>query len=486
MYYNNPLTAIDFYKADHRRQYPEGTEYVYSNFTPRSDKLFNYPDKCGKIMFFGLQGFVKAYLIDLWNREFFHKPKQEVINFYKRRMDNSLGKDSIETKHIEDLWDLGYLPIKIKALEEGSLVPIGIPVLTIINTNPKFYWLTNYLESVLSACLWKPCTTATISYEYKLLLNHYAEKTGADKGFVMFQAHDFSLRGMSGLEDVAMSSAGHLINFCGTDSIPAIDYLETYYGADCTQELIGASVPATEHSVMCAGGQEDELATYKRLITEIYPSGIVSIVSDTWDFWKVITEYTEILKQDILSRNGKVVFRPDSGDPVSIICGSVYEYEMGPQRKGAVECLWEIFGGTINEKGYKVLNEKVGLIYGDSITLDRANRILDGLEKKGFASNNIVFGVGSFTYQYVTRDTFGFAMKATWCQINGEGKSISKNPITDSGIKKSAVGLLIVNEDLTLSQDVTGEEESSGLLKTVFEDGILFNETTLKEMRNKQ
>ena len=482
MYNINPLTAIDFYKADHRRQYPEGTEYVYSNFTPRSDRLFNWEDKSGKIVFFGLQGFIKSFLIDIWNTEFFNKPKKDVINYYKRRMDNSLGPDAISIEHIEQLHDLGYLPLKIKALPEGTQSPIGTPVLTIINTHQDFFWLVNYLESVLSTMLWKPTTTATIAYEYRRLLEQFAEKTGAPKEFIDFQAHDFSFRGMSGLEDAMMSSAGHLTSFCGTDSVPAIDYLEQYYNANSDEELIGASVPATEHSVMCAGGKVDELSTFKRLITETYPSGIVSIVSDTWDFWKVITMYTETLKEDILKRDGKTVFRPDSGDPVEIICGRKFS-DYKPMRIGAIECLWDVFGGTVNDKGYKVLNEKVGLIYGDSITLERAKKILEGLEKKGFASSNIVFGIGSFTYQYVTRDTFGFAMKATWCQIKGEEHAIFKDPITDSGVKKSAKGLLSVNTDLSLNQGVSLREEDLGALEIVFNNGKLLKEFSLKEIR---
>lgn len=511
MYKNRPITAIDFYKADHRRQYPKGTEFVYSNFTPRSDKLFNWENKCGKIVFFGLQGFIKAFMIDLWNREFFEKPKEEVVSYYKRRMDTSLGEGAVETKHIEDLHDLGYLPIKIQALEEGTLVPIGVPVLTIKNTDARFFWLVNYLESILSTMLWKPCTSATIAYEYKRMLVEYAEKTGAPADFIPFQAHDFSLRGLSGLEDAMVSGAAHLTSFCGTDSVPAIDYLEDYYGADCTKELIGASVPATEHSVMCAGGEVDELKTFKRLITELYPSGIISIVSDTWDFWKVITEYTVILKEEILARDGKTVFRPDSGDPVKIICGEGTFLHHGvmcverecshfpgleiipitdprvsnSQVKGAVECLWDIFGGTVNDKGYKMLNEKVGLIYGDSITLQRAKRILERLEENGFASSNIVFGVGSFTYQYVTRDTFGWAMKATWCGINSVGIPIFKDPKTDSGTKKSARGLLHVNDKLELIQDVDYNQEKLGLLIPRFVDGKLLKEVTLQEIRDR-
>jgi len=488
----NPLNAIDFYKADHRRQYPAGTEYVYANFTPRSSRLAKMlPDFDDKVVFFGLQGFIKHFLIDTWNEGFFKQPKDKVVATYKRRMDNSLGEGAVRVDHIEALHDLGYLPLRIKALPEGSRVNMRVPVLTVINTAPRFFWLTNYIETVLSAELWKSCTTATIAYEYKRLLTQYAVKTGAPLDFVPVQGHDFSSRGMSGIYDAAQSGVGHLTSFIGTDSVASIDYAEEYYNAT---GVIGVSVPATEHSVMCMGTENSELETFKRLICELYPSGVVSVVSDTWDFWRVITEFTVALKPEILARQpnalglAKLVFRPDSGDPVKIICGDPDAEVDSAAYKGAVECLWDVFGGTTTDQGYKVLNERVGLIYGDSITLDRAQRILEGLEAKGFASNNLVFGIGSFTYNYLTRDTFGFAVKATWGQVNGVGRELFKDPITDSGVKKSAKGLLRIEESengFTLFDEQTAEQERGGALKTVFENGKLQYECTLDQIRER-
>jgi nicotinamide phosphoribosyltransferase len=483
----NPMNLIDGYKADHRRQYPEGTEYVYSNFTPRQTRI----EGINEVVFFGLQYFVKEYLIERWNEGFFEVPKEEVLKAYKRRMDNYLGPDAIPCDHIEELHDLGYLPIKIKALPEGTLVPIGIPVLTITNTIPKFFWLTNYFETLMSNILWKPITSATTAFEYRKKFEEFAERTGYDKTFIQWQGHDFSFRGMSGTEDALMSSAAHLLSFSGTDTIPAIDFLEIYYNADSDKELIGGSVPATEHSVMCMGEQKSEINTFKRLITELYPSGIVSIVSDTWDFWKVMTEYLPKLKKEILARDGRLVIRPDSGNPVNIICGdneTSYSMITEAQIKGAYEILWDIFGGTVNEKGFKVLNPKVGMIYGDSITLQRQKQILGKLEAKGFSASNLVFGIGSFTYEYVTRDTFGFAMKATHGQVNGVVKDIFKNPKTDSGFKKSAKGYLKVYvEDgkLKLKDQCTEEEENEGLLELVFKDGSLERDQSLSEIRAK-
>jgi nicotinamide phosphoribosyltransferase len=482
----NPLTAIDFYKADHRRQYPQGTTEVYSNFTARSAKFANVTED--RIIFFGLQYFIQDFLINAWESNFFDKPKEDVVKIYKRRMDCSLGSGAIDVKHIEALHDLGYLPLKIKALPEGSAVPIGVPVLTVVNTHPDFFWLTNYIETVMSSYLWKLTTSATTAFEYKKLLTRYAKATGTPLDFVQFQAHDFSFRGLSGLQDAAASGMGHLTSFWGTDTVPAIDFVESYYGADAEQEMIGCSVPATEHSVMCMGTQEAEITTFERLITQTYPNGIVSIVSDTWDFWKVITEYMTTLKEVIMARKGKLVIRPDSGDPVKIIVGDADAEEGTPEYKGAVECLWEVFGGTVTDRGYKMLDEHIGLIYGDSITLDRAKMILEGLEAKGFASGNIVLGIGSYTYQFVTRDTFGFAVKATSGVVNGERRDIFKDPKTDSGTKKSAKGLLTVRKEngkFILYDQQSEKEEREGELKEVFLDGKCVQPTTLSAVRER-
>lgn len=486
----NPLTAIDFYKADHRRQYPTGTTMVYSNLTARSDKLKNIPDNLfdGRVTFFGLQYFVKEFLIDTWDREFFAKPKIEVVARYKRRMDTSLGEGAIPVDHIEALHELGFLPICIKAIPEGTSLPIKVPMLVIYNTHPEFFWLTNYLETVLSCYLWKPTISATVARHYRLLLDDYAAKTGADSEFTKFQGHDFSCRGMSGLQDSALSGAAHLCSFVGTDTVCAIDLVEDYYNANAESELIGCSVPATEHSVMCMGGMDDEIGTFRRLINELYPSGIVSIVSDTWDFWQVISEFAITLKQDILRREGKVVFRPDSGDPVKIICGDQGSPSGSPEHKGAVECLWDTFGGTVTPNGFRLLDSHVGVIYGDSITLTRAQAILHGLSVKKFASSNIVFGIGSFTYQYVTRDTFGFAVKSTYGKIGDVGHDIFKSPKTDDGIKKSARGLIRVvceNGQYRMEDCQSLIDDPKCCLRPVFRDGRLLVDEPFSVIRSR-
>ncbi|WP_026703673.1 nicotinate phosphoribosyltransferase [Flavobacterium soli] len=477
----NPLLLTDGYKVDHRRQYPDGTTLVYSNWTPRKSRIENVDN----VVFFGLQYFIKKYILHDFEHYFFKQPKEKVVKQYARRINNYLGENEVGTRHIEDLHDLGYIPMVFKALPEGSSVPVRVPMFTMFNTNPEFFWLTNYFETLLSAVIWMPCTSATIAKEYRKILDKYASETSSVPEFVDWQAHDFSMRGMAGIEASITSAAAHLLSFTGTDNLPAIDFLEEYYNANSDTELVGGSVPATEHSVMCMGTTEGEFETFQRLIMEVYPKGIVSIVSDTWDLWKVLTNYLPRLKESIAGRDGKVVVRPDSGDPILILCGNP-NGKTEEEKKGVVELLWETFGGTTNEKGYKELIPQIGAIYGDSITIERATEICEQLKKKGFASTNVVLGIGSFTYQYNTRDTFGFAMKATYGEVNGEGRAIFKDPITDDGTKKSAKGLMKIemeNGTYKLIDQVSWEEESQGELKEVFRDGKLLIDVSLSEIR---
>lgn len=477
----NPLLLTDGYKVDHRRQYPLKTTLVYSNWTPRKSRI----DGIEKVVFFGLQYFIKKYIIEEFNENFFGKPKEEVLKAYSRRINNYLGENSVGKDHIGALHDLGYIPMVFKALPEGESVPIKVPMFTMYNTKAEFFWLTNYFETILSTTVWLPCNSATIANEYRKILDAYAIETSSIPEFVDWQGHDFSMRGMAGLEAALISASGHLLSFTGTDTIPAVDFLEKYYNADSDAELIGGSVAATEHSVMSMGTNSAEQETFKRLITEVYPKGIVSVVSDTWDLWKVLVEYLPNLKEKILSRDGKLVIRPDSGDPVKIICGDPNASDENA-KKGVVQLLWETFGGVTNDKGYKELDSHVGAIYGDSITLERAKQICEGLKQNGFASTNVVLGVGSFTYQYNTRDTFGFAMKATYGEVDGEGREIYKDPITDDGTKKSARGLIkIVKENgaYKMIDRVSWAEEKEGALKEVFRDGELLIEEKLSETR---
>jgi nicotinamide phosphoribosyltransferase len=473
----NAATLCDVYKLGHRTMYPgsvdgkPGTTRVYSNMTARSSRL----PGVDKVVFFGLQAFTSRVLEDMFG-DWFAQPEDEVCAAYECRVTGLLGPNDIGVEHMRALHRLGYLPLRICAVPEGTEVPLRVPMYTVENTLPEFFWLTNYIESILSAETWLPITSATQALQFRRTLDRWAGTTSDAPDFVNWQGHDFSFRGMSSLDSAAASGAGHLLCFAGTDSIPALDWIEAYYPRDLTRrdDLLGGSVPATEHSVMCAGGELGERDTYLHLISQ-FPSGVISIVSDTWDYWHVLTETVPSLKDEIIARDGKVVIRPDSGDPVLVICGDPDAPLGSPEHAGTIELLWNTFGGLVNSKGYRELDPHIGAIYGDSITLERAERICAGLAAKGFASTNLVFGVGSFTYQFVTRDTFGQAMKATWAEVNGEGRDLFKDPKTDNGVKRSARGRLAVlrNDDgsLFLVEQATPEQEAKSLLQPVWQDG---------------
>lgn len=478
----NGLFLTDGYKTGHHQQYPKGTQEVFSNWTPRSNKYA--PKGCDKVLSFGQQ-FVFRWLHEYFEDFFFSKPKEQVCGEMKEELSMYLGTD-YDVSHFEELHDLQYLPIRVKSLPEGAEVNIRVPMVTIVNTKPEFYWITNYLETILSTMLWQPMTSATIALRYKRIFKNWAQKTDKENlGFIDFQGHDFSMRGMGGLQSALASGLGHAAVFMGSDTLPVIGGMRRYYDA---KGFVVGSVNATEHSVMCAGTKDDEIGTFKALM-DTYPTGILSVVSDTWDLWKVLTDYLPRLKGDVMAREGKLVVRPDSGDPVAIICGETQELGGAtPQDKGVVELLWETFGGTVNAQGFKVLDGHIGAIYGDSITTERAEQICERLAKKGFATTNVVLGIGSFTYQFNTRDTFGFAMKATSVVVDGERREIFKDPITDNGVKKSAKGLMKVDEvngEFILVDQVTEEEAEGGELKEIYKDGQFNNTLNLDEIRSR-
>lgn len=463
------IYLMDGYKLDHRRQYPPFTTGVYSNGTFRSSRI---PGQ-NSVVFVGLQYLIQAYFEEAADI-FFSTSREQILADYQNFLDNYIGPgNGIGVEHIADLHELGYIPLEFWAVAEGTVVPLRVAPFTVESTHDHFAWVTNAFETLISNVLWMPCTSATTAYRYRQVLDSYAVLQGTDPFGVNFQGHDFSMRGMSGIESAALSGLGHLLSFTGTDSIPAIKLIEKYYPYG---GFIAGSVPATEHSVMCAGGQETEMDTFERLF-KVYPSGILSIVSDTWDFWSVVTKILPALKNQILARDGKIVVRPDSGDPVLIICGDPSAPVGSPEFKGLIECLWDIFGGTETALGYRILDSHIGAIYGDSITEQRAREICERLAVKGYASSNIVLGIGSYTYQYVTRDTYGFAIKATWAKICGEESFLSKDPKTDNGVKKSARGRIatVLDERGTITQvdNLSYKEwlEHPNLMRKVWADG---------------
>ena len=552
-----PATVLaDFYKITHRMFYPEGTTEIYSTWTPRSSQYFSA--KTDFAVGFGFQLFIKKYLMDYFDKNFFGRTEDEVASEYEYIIKNTLGGD-VDASHIRALHRLGYLPLEIKSVPEGTKVPIKVPSLTIRNTQPEFYWLTNYLETIMSSELWMPSNSATIAAHYRSLLDGWAMNTTGSTAGVEFQGHDFSFRGMSGLDSAVASGMGHLLSFTGTDNIPAIVGAQNYYDADLSKELIGSSVAATEHSIMSSFGR-DELKAFNTIIDSV-PEGIVSIVSDTYDFWNVLETVLPTLKEKIMTRNGKVVIRPDSGNPIDIICGTIdydlvfssenksnpteiWEYwmemldyitqltvdpedssvhyirvklddavyrigwsyendnytintdkpellELSPEEKGTIQLLWETFGGTFSEQGYRILDSHIGLLYGDAITLERADAISAKLAQNGFASTNVIFGVGSFTFQFQTRDSLGYALKSTYAEINGEEVFIEKDPKTDDkNLKKSLTGKVVVVRNakgsLQAIDHLNDEQEAAftdNVLQTIFKDGVITKEYTFAEVK---
>jgi nicotinamide phosphoribosyltransferase len=491
------LFYTDGYKASHKKMLAKGTAKLYGTWIPRSLKYA--PKGVKKILSAGHQ-LTMRWLHDEFQENFFNQPK-DVATQFQSDMSKYLGMDYDGT-HFEALHDLGYLPIRVKALPEGVETLPNIPHMTFINTVDGFAWLTLYLETVISSLAWKTSTSATIALQYRRNVAKWVAKTDpANAWLIPFLCHDFSARGLSPF-DMLSSGLGHAMSFRGSDTLIVIPGARYFYD-ESKDEVCINSVNASEHSVSTTKiftcGESQMIADW---LVE-FPDGILSIVSDTFDLWQLITKYLPENKAAIMARNGKLVIRPDSGDPVDIICGTntghdgvnawfIETQNTKPEQKGVIELLWDIFGGTINEQGYKVLDPHIGAIYGDSITLDRQLEIYERLEMKGFASTNIVLGVGSFTYQYNTRDTLGFAAKGAWFEVeeNGvrTGFDIYKDPVTDDGTKKSLKGRCAVhieNGEYVVKIQCDEEEEKGGVLQTIYEDGIFKNQTNLTEIRER-
>lgn len=472
-----PFALSDAYKLSHWRQYPKGTTAIYSNFTPRKSRR----PGIDKFVFFGLQHFLTD-LTEIFNEKFFNIDEDTAVNNFDAFIKKFFGASNTDSNdRVRALHQLGYLPIRIQALPEGSAVDHNIPPMTITSTHDDFFWFSQWLETWMSAEIWKPCTSATTAFYYRQIFNKYNRLTSDNAWLVDFQGHDFSFRGMSGCFDACASGAGHLLSFKGTDTCAAVDWIESYYPVNT--EMIGTSVPATEHSVATAFLDEftndTEQSDYDYIdnILNLYPTGIVSVVCDTYDFWGLVTKILPKFKDRIMAREGKLVIRPDSSPktPVEIIVGDKTAPLGTPENKGLVRCLYEIFGGTENSKGYIDLDPHIGAIYGDSITLEYCEEILSGLMANGFSSDNIVLGIGSFTYNYVTRDTHGIAIKCTAVRTGDHWRATFKDPKTDNSGKKSAKGFLqIVWEDnrYVLKQNVSQEDAwDNSELKLVYLDG---------------
>lgn len=588
----NPMLETDFYKTIHHLAYVPKLDFLVSYWTPRMTRI----PEVDKVVMFGLQALIKEHLMDDFNKNFFGRPWEELETEYRRVITHTMTEQAADTTEMKKLYDLGYLPIQIRAVSEGTRVNIKTPMFEIRNTVKGFGWLVNYLETYISVNIWQPMTAATIAYKYRELVNAYFDLT-VDGGNRAAACGDFSMRGMTSKEAAYKASAGHLTSFTGSATIASIMWLEDFYNCDCTKEIVGKGVPSTEHSVMSSYGREGEFECYRHLIEDVFPHGLLSIVSDTYDYWNVLTNYLPRLKKSIMARDGKIIIRGDSGDPVDIVCGTragdifipkdckyplmlisnslynatqkmtkgyggsmtycpralviedvteenlskyfwshglsycefgddyeesfevrigdtlhtvnlVYDSdfslsevniskrELTPAEKGTVELLWDVFGGTVNSKGYKVLDPHIGAIYGDGITPERATDIYTRLTDKGFAVNNVTLGIGSFTYQYVTRDSLGFALKATNAIVDGEERQVYKDPITDkvkgNNFKKSQRGMCVVyrdGEDILYEDRLTMAEaearDSENLLQPVFKDSQLLVDESIQTIRRR-
>jgi nicotinamide phosphoribosyltransferase len=559
MFKANPLGLTDGYKVGHKPMLAPGTDYLYGTWIPRSLK-YAAPG-IEKILSSGQQ-LAWMWLHDQFEDNFFNQ-SIEVAKKFGRDMSKYLGL-AYDSTHFEDLHKLGYLPIKVKALPEGCETLPNIPHQTFVNTVPGYAWLTLYLETPVSYASWKTPTNATLALQYRRNATDWVMKTDSDNAwFIDYSCHDFSSRGLDPFS-VISSGLAHSFSFIGSDTLIVIDAARYFYGVG-EDDVCIASVNASEHSVTCTGifyfldkltsGELDhEIDTYysydisatqstrknpdfmaiaewlnlKRWL-EIFPVGILSVVSDTFDLFRVISEILPRLKDQIMARDGKLVIRPDSGDPVDITCGintqdniSIRTQGLGEyyartnksgqiisdwakvaitECKGVIELLWDIFGGTISKEGYRVLDSHIGAIYGDSINLERQVQIYKRLASKRFAATNIVLGVGSFTYQFNTRDTNGYAAKGAQFEANGVSFDIFKDPATDDGTKKSLKGYCqVINtrpdtksdellydglDQIEVRIGCTKDEEDCGLLQTIYENGKFYNTVTLDEIRNR-
>lgn len=483
----NPMLLIDFYKAVHAEMLPKNITKSVSYFTPRMSRVKRWD----KVVMFGLQGFIKTYLIDYFNEEFFEKSFEEIIYEYKRIMDASLGKDAYKIDKIENLHKLGYLPIEIVALPEGTIVPMHVPMFGITNTHKDFAWLPQALESLISAEMWHPMLAATVGKTYRDTVNYYYDLTCDDNVSKARALGAFDFRGEECLQSAVKAGAGWCLSFLNTATVPTIPYLEKNYFCDCTKEDVAYGSPSTEHSVMCSNYaiDGDEITLLRRLLTEIYPNTSFSAVLDSYDYWNVINNILPQLKTEIMNHNGCMLMRGDSGDCVEVVTKTVFK-------------LWDKFGGIINSKGYKVLDPHVKAIYGDSITVQRCEEIYKILMENGFSCSNVALGVGSFSFQCIeedgflkpfTRDTFSSCIKATYCEIDGKPFPIFKNP-KDGGFKKSQKGCCrvytrcdgsIYYEDELTWEQATDYEKRGNMLIPVFKDGELLKEQSLKEIRDR-
>lgn len=441
------------------KQYPAGTTGVYSYIESRGGRY-------DQTVFFGLQAFIKEYLLEPITQDDIDIA-EEIITAHGEPFNRS-GWQYILDKHN------GYLPVVIKAVPEGMIIPVKNVLATIENTDPECFWLTTYLETALLRAVWYPTTVATQSRAIKEVILNYLEKTG-DVESINFKLHDFGSRGVSSNESACLGSMAHLVNFMGTDTIAGIIGARTYYGSS----MAGFSIPAAEHSTITSWGRDNEVDAYRNMLTQFAkPGSVVAIVSDSYDVYNACEKlWGGELKQQIIDSGAIVVVRPDSGDPLEV-------------NQKLINILGDKFGYTTNDKGYKVLNN-VRLIQGDGVNESTVRTILGNFMIHGWSADNIAFGMGGALLQQIDRDTQKFAMKCSSAKINGKWVDVQKDPITDSG-KKSKAGRVelwkaggewISAVDQPKGWFDKGFGSFEQMLEEVFRNGKLVKEYTFDEVR---
>jgi len=463
----NLILATDSYKLNHWNQYPKDTEGVYSYFESRVGAKWPYT------VFFGLQSILKEYLTKQVTYEDLSAASELArAHFGAPGLFNYKGWEYIIDKHN------GYLPLRIKAVPEGTVVPTGNVLMTVENTDPNCFWLTNAMESILTH-VWYPSTVATLSRTTKELIADKLRRTSDSLDGLPFMLHDFGYRGASSHETAAIGGLAHLVNFQGTDTLPAMELALRDYGASL--EDLAFSVPATEHSVMTSKGREGELEIVNQLLDE-YPGGILSVVADSYDIYGFVNAVGTIFKEKILARDGVFVVRPDS----------ITREHQYPELLVAwiLESLWDNFGGTRTSQGFRVLDSHVRVLWGDGIDPHGIEKILNRAQLQGFGAENMVFGMGGGLLQKVNRDTQRFAFKASAIKRDGEWHDVQKQPLDSS--KASKKGRLRLERDTTGELYTVGEADAphdhqdvADVLEVVYENGKLVKNQTLAEIRER-
>lgn len=447
------ILNTDSYKCSQWVQYPDGTEYVSSYIESRGG-LWD------QTVFFGLQAYLRAYLSKPITQADIDEAEL-VITTHGEPFNREGWQYILDTHN-------GRMPLEIRAVDEGTVVPVGNVLVSVINTDPKCFWLTSYIETALLRAIWYGTTVATNSFESKKLIRDAMIETGADLAGLAFKLHDFGARGVSSEESAALGGAAHLVNFMGTDTISALLAAKRFYDAD----MAGFSIPAMEHSTVTSWGRENEVASYRNMLNKFAkPGAILAAVSDSYDIYNACKLWGTELKDQIVQSGATLVVRPDSGDPSTVV----------------VKCLKildKYFGHTVNEKGYRVLNN-VRVIQGDGIDHASIRSILFSIDLAGYSVDNIAFGQGGALLQQVNRDTQKFAMKASAANVFSVWRDVYKDPITDSG-KRSKRGLLaLVQRDGVYTTVPQAEAGENDLLKVRFLNGELYNQTTFAEVRER-